>query len=202
MALSPDLPRVAVTSRASWRAWLAENHAQSAGAWAVTRKKAAVRRGQAHVSAQDLNEECLCFGWIDSKPGKVDDQRTALLCTPRKPGSGWSKLNKERLERLLAQGLVARPGLEAITRAKADGSWTKLDDVDALAVPADLLDALARLPAARTNFDAFPPSARRGILEWIAQARTDATRDRRVRQTAELAAQGIRANQWPRRGAG
>jgi uncharacterized protein YdeI (YjbR/CyaY-like superfamily) len=72
------------------------------------------------VSAHDINEECLCFGWIDSKPGKIDDQRTALLCTPRRPGSGWSTVNKDRLEGLLASGLVLHPGLDVIERAKAD----------------------------------------------------------------------------------
>jgi uncharacterized protein YdeI (YjbR/CyaY-like superfamily) len=196
MPLSPDLPLILADSRASWREWLSANHARTTGVWVVTRKKAAVRKDEAHVSAQDLNEECLCFGWIDSKPGKVDGKRTALLCTPRKAGSGWSKLNKDRLERLLAQGLVAPPGMAAIERAKADGSWTMLDAVDALVVPDDLTKALARFANARTNFDAFPPSARRGILEWISQARTEATRAKRVAQTADLAEQDIRANQW------
>ena len=97
--------------------------------------------------AVDLNEECLCFGWIDSKPGKVDGQRTALLCTPRKPGSGWSKVNKHRLERLLAETRVAPAGLLAIEAAKADGSWSKLDAVDALDVPDDLATALAAYPS-------------------------------------------------------
>ena len=76
-------------------------------------------------------------------------------------------------------------GLAAIEQAKADGSWDKLTSVDALA-----------MPEARANWDAFPPSARRGILEWIAQAKTDVTRTKRVTETATSAAQNIRANQW------
>jgi uncharacterized protein YdeI (YjbR/CyaY-like superfamily) len=199
VALRPELPHVEVASRAEWRAWLAAHHEQPTGVWVVTRKKAAVPAGHVYVSAVDLNEECLCFGWIDSKPGKVDDERTALLCTPRKPGSGWSQVNKQRLERLLADGLVAAPGLAALEAAKADGSWTKLDGVDALAVPDDLAAALAAREPARANFDAFPPSARRGILEWIAQAKRAETRAARVAETATLAQRGERANQWPRR---
>lgn len=199
VALTPDLPWVEVASRAAWRAWLHEHHDRPAGVWAVTFKKASVPAGADYVSARDLNEECLCFGWIDSKPGKVDGRRTALLCSPRKPGSGWSKVNKDRLERLLADGLVAPAGLAAIERARADGSWTMLDDVDALVVPADLATALAAFPTARDHFDAFPPSARRGILEWIGQAKRAETRAQRIEETARLAAENIRANQWPRR---
>ncbi len=164
----------------------------------MTYKKASVATGHEYVSARDLNEECLCFGWIDSKPGKVDERRTALLCTPRKPGSGWSKVNKDRLEPLLDSGLVAPAGLAAIERAKADGSWSKLDSIDALTVPDDLAAALAGYPNATANFEGFPPSARRGILEWIAGAKREPTRAKRVEQTAKLAEQNIRANQWPR----
>ncbi len=199
MALSPDRPLIEVRSRAAWRAWLDEHHATSDGVWAVTYKKASVPEDGEYVSARDLNEECLCFGWIDSKPGKIDERRTALLCTPRKLGSGWSQVNKDRLEPLLAAGRVAPPGRAAIEVAKADGSWSKLDGVDALTVPDDLAAALASHPTARSNFDAFPPSARRGILEWIGQAKRPATRERRVGETARLAADNVRANQWPRR---
>jgi uncharacterized protein YdeI (YjbR/CyaY-like superfamily) len=196
--LQPDLPLVEVATRSSWRAWLAENHAHSAGVWAVTVKKSAISADSSFVSATDLNQECLCFGWIDSKPGRIDETRTALLCTPRKPGSGWSKVNKDRLVRLIAAGQVAPAGLRAIEAAKADGSWTKLDAVDALVVPDDLAASLARLDDARRLFDAFPPSTRRGILEWIQAAKTEPTRTKRIDETARLAAQNIRANQWRR----
>lgn len=197
--LRPDLPIVRVASRAEWRSWLAREHGRSAGVWAVTTKKGALAPGAPFVSAADLNEECLCFGWIDSRPARIDDRETALLCTPRKAGSGWSKVNKDRIARLIAEGAVHRSGLDAIDRAKADGSWSRLDEVDALIVPADLVAALDALPPARARFDAFPPSVRRGILEWIAAAKTEATRQRRIDETATLAQRDERANQWPRR---
>jgi uncharacterized protein YdeI (YjbR/CyaY-like superfamily) len=91
-------------------------------------------------------------------------------------------------------------GRAAIAAAQADGSWSKLDDVDLLVVPDDLAAALATVPAARANFDAFPPSARRGILEWIAQAKSAATRAKRVAETARLAGENVRANQWRPKG--
>jgi uncharacterized protein YdeI (YjbR/CyaY-like superfamily) len=123
--LRPDLPLAHVNNRACWRRWLEEHHATSSGVWAVTAKKAAHTSDEPFVSTVDLNEECLCFGWIDSKPGRIDDRRTALPCTPRKPGSGWSRVNKDGLERPLADGLVAPAGLAAIERAKRDGSWPR-----------------------------------------------------------------------------
>jgi uncharacterized protein YdeI (YjbR/CyaY-like superfamily) len=196
MSLSPDLPVVNVATRAQWRAWLERNHRQPTGVWAATVRKADLAAGEDFVSARDLNEECLCFGWIDSKPARISDRRTGLLCTPRRAGGGWSKVNKDRIELLRANRQMTPAGEEAITIAIGDGSWTKLDAVDALEVPADLSAALGTYANAQRHFDAFPPSTRKGILEWIAQAKTDATRAKRVAKTAELAEQNQRANQW------
>lgn len=197
-ALKPPYELVAVGTRSEWRGWLEEHHEHAPGAWAVTTRKSALPPGAVHVSARDLNEECLCFGWIDSRPATIDESRTALLCTPRKPGSGWSKVNKTRVEALLADGLIAPAGLAAIERSKVDGSWSALDEVETLAIPEDLAAAFAPYPDARRNFEAFPPSSRRGILEWIANARRETTRAARIAETAALAQDGKRANQWPR----
>jgi uncharacterized protein YdeI (YjbR/CyaY-like superfamily) len=197
--LRPNVPLVEVLSRAEWRAWLQVNHATSTGVWAVTVKKAALTDREEYVSAVDLNEECLCFGWIDSRPAKVDERRTALLCTPRKAGSGWSRVNKDRLTSLLERRLVAPAGLVAIEAAKADGSWSRLDHVDSLDVPDDLAAALDAMPPAADHFGGFPPSTRRGILEWIAAAKSETTRVKRIDETARLAQRNERANQWPRR---
>jgi uncharacterized protein YdeI (YjbR/CyaY-like superfamily) len=119
-----------------------------------------------------------------------------LWFSPRKPGSGWSKPNKERIEKMIAVGRMAPAGLEKINAAKSDGSWTLLDAVEALEIPPDLETALAAYPQARTNFDAFPRSAKRAILEWIMQAKRPETRAKRVGETARLAEENIRANQW------
>jgi uncharacterized protein YdeI (YjbR/CyaY-like superfamily) len=179
--------------RAAWRAWLADNHARVAGVWLITYKKAA---GKPRIEYEEAVEEALCFGWVDSKPGKLDDERTMLYFAPRKPGSGWARPNKERVERLLAAGLIEPAGMAKIEAAKQDGSWEMLDAVEALEVPEDLAAALASYPAARANWDAFPRSAKRGILEWIVQAKTPATRAKRVAETARLAEENQRANQW------
>jgi uncharacterized protein YdeI (YjbR/CyaY-like superfamily) len=188
-----DLPRLVMSSRAEWRAWLEANHDRSGSLWLVTYKKAS---GRPTLSNDDIVEEALCFGWIDSLPRKLDSERTMLLLSPRKPGSLWSALNKRRAERMIAAGLMRPAGLALIEAAQADGSWTALDAVEALAIPDDLAAALDARPPARTHFEAFPRSAKRGILEWILQAKRPETRARRVEETARLAERNERANQW------
>jgi uncharacterized protein YdeI (YjbR/CyaY-like superfamily) len=194
--VSVRYPQVEVRSREAWRAWLGEHHASEPGVWVVTFKKG---RGP-HVAYGEVVEEALAFGWIDSKGRKVDEDRSGLLVTPRKPASKWSAANKERIGRLVAAGLMTPAGTAVVEAAKASGTWTALDLVEALVEPDDLRAALDAEPDARRHWDAFPPSARRAILEWIDAARRPATRAGRVAETARLAAQDVRANQWPRPG--
>ncbi|PSN08505.1 hypothetical protein C7293_30110 [filamentous cyanobacterium CCT1] len=196
MAASPPENFVQVESRAEWREWLMANHTRPEGIWLITYKK---RPGQPYVSYNDVVEEALCFGWIDSKPNKLDDDRTMLWMAPRKPGTGWSALNKKRIEAMTAAGLMMPPGLAKLEAAKQDGSWEKLDAIERLEIPPDLAAALVANASAKANFEAFPRSAKRGILEWIASAKRAETRDRRIAETVDLAAQNIRANSWPRR---
>jgi uncharacterized protein YdeI (YjbR/CyaY-like superfamily) len=187
-----ERPEVLVESREEWRAWLEANHEQSAGIWLVRWKKPS---GRPHVAYADVVEEALCFGWIDSQARGIDDERAALTMTPRKKGSGWSKVNKERIARLEAADLMAPAGRALIAQAKEDGSWAKLDAVEKLEEPDDLCTALDGVPDARRHWDAFPRSTKRAILEWIGSAKKPETRERRVEQTAQEAGQNIRANQ-------
>lgn len=185
-----EFPQVEVTSRAQLRAWLAANHAQSESVWIIRYKKAA---GGRHVSVRELVSEALCFGWIDSAVRKVDSDRTMNLLSPRRAGSGWSAVNKRLIEELQASGEMTEHGQRRIDEAKRDGSWSRLDAVDALTLPPDLAAALKGNKAAAGHFDAFPRSAKRGILEWIGNAKTEATRAKRIAETTRLAAKNIRA---------
>lgn len=179
--------------RDEWRAWLGANHATARGAWFVSWKKAT---GRPRLEYAEAVEEALCVGWVDSLARTVDGERSRLLMTPRKRGSGWSRPNKERIARLEASGLMLPAGIAVVEAARADGSWSALDDVENLVEPDDLRAALDAESSARANWDAFPRSAKRGILEWISTAKRPETRMRRVEQTATLAAQNIRANEW------
>jgi uncharacterized protein YdeI (YjbR/CyaY-like superfamily) len=151
--------------------------------------------GRATFDYEAAVEEALCFGWVDSRGGRVDDERTKLYFAPRNPRSGWVRPNKERVERLIAQGRMAPAGLAAIERAKANGSWILLDSVERLQVPDDLAQALEANPPARANWDAFPPSARKMMLASLVQARRPETRARKIDEIAVSAQRNERANE-------
>jgi uncharacterized protein YdeI (YjbR/CyaY-like superfamily) len=191
--VKPPANSVHPLTRDEWRAWLEKNHTRDEGVWLISYKKAAKKQT---VSYDEAVEEALCFGWVDSKPGKLDDERTMLYFAPRKRGSKWSKPNKERVARLTEAGLMASAGLAKVEAAKRDGTWTALDAVEALEVPPDLAAALALYPKAAEYWDAFPRSVKRGILEWILNAKKPETRAKRVGETARLASENKRANQW------
>jgi uncharacterized protein YdeI (YjbR/CyaY-like superfamily) len=175
-------------SRAAWRAWLKAHHRQTESVWLVMCK------GDDDLNAAAAAEEALCFGWIDSLPRKLDETRWKLLVSPRKPKSPWSKINKARVAKLIAAGKMTKAGLAKIAAAKADGSWDVYDSAETLEEPEDLARALKKTPASFAAWRGFAPSSRKGILWWIASAKTDATRAKRIAETVRLAALGLRAN--------
>ena len=170
--------------RAAWRGWLEANHTTSTGVWLAYFRKG---RGP-RIDYPEGVEEALCFGWIDSVAGKLDEDRTLLWYSPRRPASGWARPNKERVVRLIGEGLMTPAGLAAIDEAKRRGTWTLLDDVEDLIVPDDLDQAFDAAPPARANWNAFSRSVRKGILTWIVQAKRPETRAKRVGETARRAA--------------
>ena len=182
--------KIEVKSRKELRNWLKENYTRTTGVWLVTYKKAS----SYYLAYQDIVQECLCFGWIDSLPRRLDEARTMLYISPRKQGSNWSKVNKDYVANLQAMGLIQPAGLEKIDRAKQDGSWSFLDDVEALILPEDLKLAFEDNAIALSNWEKFPRSAKRGILEWIKNAKKPATRNKRITETINEAAQNIKAN--------
>lgn len=186
-----EFEQVQVESRAELRSWLQENHTRSESIWLVSYKKHVADK---YVSWNEIVEEAICFGWIDSLPRKLDADRSMLLLSPRRPGSPWSRLNKQRVAKLEAAGLLAEPGRAAIARAKEDGSWTVYDEIEALVIPDDLAEALDGDEIARQHFEAFSDSSKKGILWWIKSAKRDSTRQRRIADTVRLARHNIRAN--------
>lgn len=180
-------------TRVEWREWLTQNHIRSEGIWLISYKKAT---GKPRFDYDVAVEEALCFGWIDSKPNKLDHERSMLWFAPRKVGTGWSRPNKLRVEKMMAAGQMTAAGLAKVELAKQDGSWTSLDRIEDLEIPPDLGQALENNPLAQQYFEAFPRSVKRGILEWIFNAKRTETRAKRIEETVALAAQNLRANQW------
>ncbi len=179
-------------SLAEWRQWLEDNHPHTAGVWLVSYKKAT---GKPRFDFDEAVEEALCFGWIDSKANKLDEERSMVWFTPRKPRTGWSKINKERVAKLIEAGRMSAAGLAKVAAAQKDGSWNALDAVDALEIPSDLEKAFSKNKTARGYFEAFPRSVKRAILVWISSAKKPETRAQRIAETVAKAGQNLRANQ-------
>jgi uncharacterized protein YdeI (YjbR/CyaY-like superfamily) len=148
------------------------------------------------IHYEEAVDEALCFGWIDSKPNKRDEESYYLLFSKRSPKSNWSKANRERAKGLIKQGLMEKAGLDMIELAKKNGTWTALIDVQNSVIPDDLQQALNKNKKALSNFEAFPPSSKRIILEWILNAKKQETREKRIIETVTLAAKNIKANHY------
>lgn len=179
--------------RYAWREWFEKNHGTAGSVWLLLYKKESKKPS---VYYDEAVEEALCFGWIDSKPRKNDADSYFLYFAERKPKSVWSKLNKTRIEKLLKLKLMRAPGMAKIEAAKKDGSWTLLDAIEEYMMPEPLEKVFKKNKIASDNFNAFPPSVKKAIYQWIVSAKTEVTLTKRVTETVTKAEQNIRANQW------
>lgn len=186
-------PLVKAKDRRAWRAWLQKNHGDGTGAWLIIPHKGVDPKAPDYAVAV---EEALCFGWVDSIANKYDDHSSVQYFAPRKPKSLWSASNRERVERLVKEGLMTPAGQKLIELAKRAGTWEALVPVQASVVPDDLQKALNRNKTARKHFEAFPSSSKRIILEWVLNAKRPETREKRIAETVKLAAKNIRANHY------
>jgi uncharacterized protein YdeI (YjbR/CyaY-like superfamily) len=187
---SPNGREVLVPAdRESWRDWLSRNSHRPDGLWVVHRNKKSALEGPLY---DELVEESLCFGWIDSVARRVDDDRRIQWFSPRRKGGIWSALNKERVERLIASGLMADRGRRVIEEAKTDGSWSQYDDVEALIVPRDLKEALRAEPGALAAYETLSVSARKQLLWQVYSAKRAQTRAERIeRLVGELRSESV-----------
>jgi uncharacterized protein YdeI (YjbR/CyaY-like superfamily) len=182
-----EAERFEPATTAEWSDWLARNHARAKGVWLVTPRSVT---GRETVDYDTSVVEALRYGWVDATVRTLDEERAMQWFSPRKPTSVWASSNKQRIERLRAEGRLEPAGEAVVRAAQANGTWTMFDDVERLVVPDDLAAALAARPGARDRWDAASPSSRRMALGWIVQARRPETRARRVERTAERAANG------------
>lgn len=184
---------IAAPTRADWRQWLAANHVIETKVWLKIYRKDSPT---ASVTYSEAVDEALCFGWIDSLARKGDDQYYCQFFSRRNPKSKWSAVNKNKVEKLLEAGLMTDAGMAMVDLARQTGTWTALDEVTNLIYPPDLQGALEASPVAKAFFDAFPPSAKRGILEWLLNAKTPVTRAKRILEIVTRAERNERANQY------
>jgi uncharacterized protein YdeI (YjbR/CyaY-like superfamily) len=179
--------------RKAWRDWLTAHSESTQNSWLIIYHKSS---STPSVTYDEAVEEALCFGWVDSKPNKRDQESYYLFFAQRKPKSNWSKANRERAERMVATNQMTKKGMDMIDLAKSTGTWLALTDVQASILPEDLKIALEKNRVANENFEKFPPSSKRIILEWILNAKKEETRLKRIMETVELAAKGIKANHY------
>jgi len=175
----------------AWRDWLLKNHEKEDGIWMICFNK---KSGKLGISWSEAVDQALCFGWIDSIKRSVDEHSSIQFFGKRKAKSTWSKINKEKIERLIANGLMEDAGFRAVEIAKKNGSWTILDEVEAFIIPLDLEAALKDLPGAYSFFDTLSKSSKKALLQWIALAKRPETRLRRIEEIASSAARKTKPN--------
>jgi len=178
-------------SRKAWRKWLDKNHNKEKTVWLIIFR---MQSATPSIYYKEAVEEALCFGWIDSKANKRNEESFYQYFARRDPKSKWSKLNKERVALLTEQTLMAAAGLAAIEQAKQNGCWTALDEAEQVIIPDDLQKAFSKNKKAMKNFDNFPRFAKRAILEWVSNAKRPETRLKRINETVIKAAENLRAN--------
>jgi uncharacterized protein YdeI (YjbR/CyaY-like superfamily) len=180
-------------SREEWRLWLAENHNLKPSVWLVQYKK---QSNTPTITWSEAVDEALCFGWIDSIRKKLDDETFIQFFCRRKPNSGWSKINKAKVARLIDEGLMAGAGLQCIETAKQNGSWTILDTVEELVIPEDLEKAFRSYKGSKTYFLSLSKSVKKMMLQWVKLAKRPETRQNRINEIATLAAQMLKPKQF------
>jgi uncharacterized protein YdeI (YjbR/CyaY-like superfamily) len=181
------------SSRQAWRQWLQQNHQSKAFVWLLQYKK---KTGMPTLSWSEAVDEALCFGWIDSTRKTVDEERFIQFFCRRKPASVWSKINKAKVERLIAEGRMTAAGYQSIETARQNGSWTILDEVEELTIPAELEAAFQARPGAKDYFLSLSRSARKAMLQWLVVAKRPGTRQKRIAEIATLAAQKLKPVQF------
>lgn len=172
-----DLPTLSFTSQKEWEAWLVANESAT-GVWMKIAKKAS---GIESITHPDALEVALCHGWIDGQRKRLDDEFFLQKFTPRTARSPWSRINREKAERLVEAGRMRPRGLREMERAKADGRWDiAYDPQSTVTVPEDLQRELDRRPDAAAFFATLDSRNRYAILYRLQDAKRAETRARRL----------------------
>lgn len=178
---------------AAWRKWLDKNHEKEQAVWLVFHAK---KSGRKTITWSEAVDVALCYGWIDSKKVKVDEHTAHQFFSKRKAKSTWSKINKEKVERLIEAGLMRPAGHAIIKTAQQNGSWTVLDDIEALIIPPDLEAALRQYQGAWDIFQEWSKSVKKMALYRVKMARQAETKTKRINEIVALAGQGKKPKQF------
>lgn len=180
-------------NQSEWREWLQKNHISEQSVWLVYYKK---KSGLSSLSWSQAVDEALCFGWIDSTARPIDDEKYMQFFSKRKATSVWSKVNKEKVKRLLDAKLIAPAGLEIIEKAKQNGSWTILDEIEELIIPEDLEKEFTTKKGSKDFFLSLSKSVRKAILQWLVLAKREETIQKRITEIVDLASKKMKPKQF------
>jgi uncharacterized protein YdeI (YjbR/CyaY-like superfamily) len=177
------------TTPAAWRRWLEKKHITARAVWVVFYNKSSKKKS---ITWSQAVEVALCYGWIDSKKIKIDETSSHQFFSRRKPNSTWSKINKQKVEQLIAEGKMKQAGIDAIEVAKRNGSWELLDKVEELLIPDDLANAFAQCREAAIFYSTLSRSVRKAILQWLTLAKREETRKQRIVEVVTRAKQNLK----------
>jgi uncharacterized protein YdeI (YjbR/CyaY-like superfamily) len=173
-----SVAQIHFASPAAWEKWLDENHGRSDGVWIKMAKKDS---GIESVRYPEVLETALCFGWIDGRRQALDGQFFLQRFTPRRARSRWSRINRDKAERLMADGRMRPAGLAEVERARADGRWdAAYEGQKSITVPDDLQRELDARPNAEAFFAQLSSQNRYAILYRLHDAKKPETRARRL----------------------
>ena len=184
MSESSELPTLPFASQSKWADWLAKQHDKSAGVWLKLAKKDSGIPSVTYAEALDI---ALCYGWIDGQKKSFDEKYFLQKFTPRGPKSIWSKINTEKVERLIASRQMKPAGLKAIETAKADGRWEQAyNSQKNISMPKDFQSALDKNKKAKAFFETLNSANRYAFLFRIETAKKAETRAKRIQQFVEM----------------
>ncbi|OIQ27064.1 MAG: hypothetical protein BM564_13425 [Bacteroidetes bacterium MedPE-SWsnd-G2] len=181
------------SDKKEWRKWLKLNHNKNNGVWLIFHKK---KSPNYNLSWSESVDEALCFGWIDSTKRSIDSTTYKQYFCKRKAKSNWSRINKNKIEALIDQGLMKEAGFKSIEIAKENGSWTILDEVEALIIPEDLKEKFTNYEGASEYFAGLSKSVKKSLLYWIMSAKRKETRQNRILDIAKNASINMKPKQF------
>jgi uncharacterized protein YdeI (YjbR/CyaY-like superfamily) len=176
-----------------WRKWLELNHNKKEAVWLIFHKK---KSPNYNLSWSDSVDEALCFGWIDSVKRTIDTEKYKQYFSKRKAKSNWSKINKDKVRILIEQGLMEEEGYKSIEIAKENGSWTILDEVEALVIPEDLKEEFAKYKGSMEYFDSLSKSVKKILLHWVVSAKRKETKQKRILEIVKNASKNLKPKQF------
>ena len=188
-----DIEEYCPSDKQDWRKWLELNHQKKEAVWLIFYKKTS---SNSNLNWSESVDEALCFGWIDSVKRPIDIEKYKQYFSKRKANSNWSKINKDKVDYLTSENLMQEAGYRTIEIAKKNGSWSILDEVEALVIPEDLKKEFNERVGSLEYYESLSKSVKKILLAWVVLAKRTETRQKRIIEIADNASRKLRPKQF------